>query len=275
MLQRLREKPPLLGLLDLRGLGFAAVGRVGALALDLLYPPSCLSCRCAMAVHGGLCPDCWRAVRFIERPYCERLGTPFEAELAADESGRTLSPEAQSDPPVFARLRAVACFDEGPARTLVHRLKYGDRLELAGPMGRWMARAGTELLDDADLLIPVPLHRARLAGRRFNQSVALAREVSWHSGVPLETELLLRPKPTPPQVGLNRRLRAKNMQGAFAVATRRAGEVTGRRLVLVDDVATSGSTLNAAARVLLRAGAKRVDALVFARVVTEAINEAI
>ncbi len=138
-----------------------------------------------------------------------------------------------------------------------------------------MARAGEDLLDDADLLIPVPLHRQRLAHRRFNQSVALAREISRVSGVPLDTGLLVRVKPTPPQVGLNRKLRAANMQGAFAVAPRRKGELAGRRLVLVDDVATSGATLNAAARALLRAGAERVDALVFARVVTEPRNASI
>lgn len=251
--------------------GLGAIRRAGVLALDLLYPPACLSCRRAIAAHGGLCPDCWRAMRFIERPYCERLGTPFESAFLAG----AVSLEAQADPPVFNRLRAVACFEAGPTRTLVHRLKYGDRHELAAPMGRWMARAGEDLLDDADLLIPVPLHRQRLALRRFNQSVALARQISRVSGVPLDTGLLVRVKPTPPQVGLNRKLRAANMQGAFAVAPRRKGELAGRRLVLVDDVSTSGATLNAAARALLRAGAERVDALVFARVVTEPRNASI
>jgi len=251
--------------------GLGAIRRAGMLALDLLYPPACLSCRRAIAAQGGLCPDCWRAMRFIEKPFCARLGTPFGSDVLAG----AVSLEAQADPPVFDRLRAVACFEDGPARTLVHRLKYGDRHELAAPMGAWMARAGEEILDDADLLIPVPLHRRRLAARRFNQSVALAREISRASGVPLETGVLSRVKPTPPQVGLNRRLRAANMQGAFVVADRRKPEVSGRRLVLVDDVATSGATLNAAARPLLRAGAERVDALVFARVVTETRNGSI
>jgi ComF family protein len=247
-----------------------AAKRVGAAALDLLYPPVCLACRCAIGAHGGLCPECWSAMRFIERPYCERLGTPFETDLASSESGRFLSAAAVADPPVFARARAVVRFEEGPARLLIHRLKYGDRGELAAPMGRWMARAGAELLDEADVLIPVPLHRLRLAHRRFNQSAALARTIAQNSGVPLRCDLLTRPKPTPPQVGLTRRLRAKNMQGAFAVAEAKRIEVAGRRVVLVDDVMTSGATLNAASRVLLRAGAKQVDALVFARVVTDA-----
>jgi ComF family protein len=248
----------------------ARAKRVGAAALDLLYPPVCLACRRAIGAHGGLCPECWRAMRFIERPYCERLGTPFEADFQATEGGRALSAAAVADPPVFARARAVAHFEEGPARLLVHRLKYGDRGELADPMGRWMARAGAELLEEADLLLPVPLHRLRLAQRRFNQSAALARSIAKVSAVPARVDILTRPKPTPPQVGLTRRLRAQNMQGAFAVPEEKRIEVAGRRLVLVDDVMTSGATLNAASRILLRAGASQVDALVFARVVTRA-----
>jgi ComF family protein len=249
--------------------GARALKKAGGFALDLLYPPSCLACRRAISEHGGLCPECWGAMRFIERPFCERLGTPFEADLAAGESGRTISPAAFADPPVFQRARAVARYEDGPARQLVHRLKYGDRSELAGPMGRWMARAGAELLSDSDLLVPIPLHWTRLARRRFNQAAALARAIESVSAVPVETELLIRIKPTPPQVGLSRRLRAKNIQGAFDITAARRIEAEGRRIVLVDDVMTSGATLNAAARVLLRAGARRVDALVFARVVTE------
>jgi ComF family protein len=251
------------------GQGAQALKKAGAAALDLLYPPVCLACRRAIDQHGGLCPACWSAMRFIERPFCERLGMPFEADLAAGESGRIVSAAALADPPVFSRARAVARFEDGPARVLVHRLKYGDRGELAAPMGRWMARAGAELLSEADLLIPVPLHRLRLAHRRFNQSTALARAISEMAGLPLKNDVLVRAKPTPPQVGLTRRLRAMNMQGAFVVPAERRIELADQHIVLVDDVMTSGATLNAAARVLLRAGAKQVDALVFARVVND------
>ncbi len=97
------------GAMSLLASGLGAIRRAGVLALDLLYPPACLSCRRAIAAHGGLCPDCWRAMRFIERPYCERLGTPFESAFLAG----AVSPEAQADPPVFNRLRAVACFEDG------------------------------------------------------------------------------------------------------------------------------------------------------------------
>lgn len=230
-------------------------------AVDTLYPPTCLACRAATDAHGALCPRCWSAMPFIERPYCERLGTPFEQDLGEG----LLSPQATSDPPVFARARAVARFEDGPARKLVHRLKYSDRADLARPIGRWMARAGADILADADLLAPVPLHPLRLWRRRFNQAAMLAREVSRATGTPCDVGALMRVKATLSQVGLSRAERAENVQGAFKAADGAA--VKGRNVVLVDDVLTSGATANAASRALIRAGAKRVDVLVFARVV--------
>ena len=150
----------------------------------------------------------------------------------------------------------------------MHRLKYSDRVELARPMARWMARAGADLLADADLLAPVPLHPLRLWRRRFNQAAALAREISRQTGTPCDLAALLRVKATQSQVGLSRAQRAENVQGAFRVAD--GAPVRGQNIVLVDDVLTSGATANAASRALLRAGAARVDVLVFARVVTGA-----
>ena len=153
------------------------------------------------------------------------------------------------------------------ARELVHRLKYGDRLDLAPMMGGWMARAGRELTAGADALVPVPLHWRRLWARRFNQSAALAHAVSSLSGVPVLLDTLKRVRATPQQVGLDKSERAANVQGAFRVAPDKKAEVAGRRLILVDDVLTSGATVDTCARALLRAGAAQVDVLVFARVV--------
>jgi ComF family protein len=238
--------------------------RVADAALNTLYPPTCLACRAATGAHGALCPRCWSAMRFIERPFCERLGTPFEQDLGEG----LLSPQAMADPPVFSRARAVAWFEDGPARTLAHRLKYSDRAELARPIARWMARAGADVLAGADLLTPVPLHPLRLWRRRFNQAAALAREISRETGKPCDLSALLRVKATASQVGLSRAQRAENVQGAFRAAD--GAPVRGMNVVLVDDVLTSGATANAASRALLRAGAERVDVLVFARVVTGA-----
>ncbi|PWB82023.1 MAG: amidophosphoribosyltransferase [Methylocystaceae bacterium] len=240
------------------------VRSVGSRLLDVVFPPVCLVCRKAVGDHGALCAACWSDIGFIERPFCERLGTPFDRDFGAG----MISLEASADPPVFERARAVARYDSDKARSLAHRLKYYDRLELAEPLGRWMARAGADLLGEADLLVPVPLHRMRLFSRRFNQSAALAKVVSRESAVPVEAMALERVKPTPPQVGLTRNQRAVNMQGAFRIHEEKKIAVEGKNIVLVDDVLTSGATVNAAARVLLRARAARVDVLVFARVVT-------
>ena len=238
--------------------------RAGRAALNTLYPPICLACRAATSEAGALCSSCWRAMRFIERPFCDRLGTPFEHDLGEG----LLSPQAVTDPPVFQRARAVARFEDGPARRLVHRLKYSDRGELAAPMGAWMARAGADVLAEADAITPVPLHARRLWTRRFNQAAALGREIARRAGKPFEPALLQRVKATRSQVGLSREQRVQNMQGAFRAAP--AASVQGRRIALVDDVLTSGATANAAARALLRAGAAQVDLIVFARVVTSA-----
>jgi ComF family protein len=243
------------------------IAGAGAALLDLVFPPTCLVCRKAVAEHGALCPACWGDMAFIEQPYCERLGTPFDRDY---EAPGMISLEAAADPPAFGRARAVARYDSDKARALANRLKYYDRLELAEPLGRWMARAGAELLSDADVLVPTPLHRLRLFARRFNQSAALAGVISRESAVPVDMLSLERVKPTAPQVGLTRAQRAANLQGAFRVAKDRAHLIAGRNVVLVDDVLTTGATANAATRALLKAGAARVDLLVFARTVTAA-----
>lgn len=155
------------------------------------------------------------------------------------------------------------------ARELVHRLKYGDRTELALTLGRMMAQAGRELLAEADLIVPVPLHRARLWSRRFNQAAALAAVIARQSRLPAAPTALARVKRTRQQVGLTRAQRAQNLQGAFRVPEAMRPQIEGRRILLVDDVLTTGSTANAAARALLRAGAREIDVLTFARVVTD------
>jgi ComF family protein len=189
-------------------------------------------------------------------------GFPF----VYDPGPELLSMEAIENPPAYDRARAAVRYDD-VARTLVHALKYQNRTDLAPATGRWMARAGAELLQDADMLIPVPLHRRRGFGRRYNQSALLARAIARQSGVALKGELLCRVRATEQQVGLSRTQRASNVQGAFQVSVERRGDVAGRRVVLVDDVLTSGATVDACARALLRAKAASVDVLVFARVV--------
>ena len=237
-----------------------AVGTALRIALDLALPPLCPACREPIE-DRGLCPACWSKLSFITRPYCERLGIPF----VYDPGPGILSMEAIADPPAYQRARAAVRFDE-ISRALVHALKYGDRLDLAPMMGRWACHAGRELLAEADALVPVPLHWRRLWARRFNQSAMLAAAISAGSGVPIAAGALKRVKPTAQQVGLSRSERAANVQGAFRVPREGRGQVAGRRLILVDDVLTSGATVDGCARALLRAGAANVDVLIFARV---------
>ncbi|MGY3620030.1 ComF family protein [Bradyrhizobium sp. USDA 10063] len=231
------------------------------LVLDIALPTLCVSCR--EPVDGeGVCAACWAKLSFIAPPFCPRLGIPF----VYDPGPELLSMEAIANPPAYQRARAAVRYDD-VARTLVHALKYQDRTDLAPAMGRWMARAGKELLCDADVLVPVPLHWRRGWSRRYNQSGTLARVISRQSGVALASDALRRVRRTEQQVGLSRAQRATNVQGAFKVAPDRAAEVQGRRVILIDDVLTSGATVDACARALLRAKAAQVDVLVFARVV--------
>jgi ComF family protein len=231
-------------------------------ALDVALPPLCPSCREPLGDGVGLCAACWSKLAMIEPPFCPRLGIPF----AYDAGPGILSMEAIASPPAYDRARAAVRYDD-IARALVHAYKYGDRLDLAPLIARWMARAGRELLGGADALVPVPLHWRRLWARRFNQSATLAEEISRIAGIPVLHDTLKRVRATVQQVGLSKTERANNVQGAFRVGADAKAAVTGRHFILIDDVLTSGATADTCARALLRAGAAHVDVLVFARVV--------
>jgi ComF family protein len=228
---------------------------------QLLFPPVCIGCRRLVGAPGTLCGECWPRLRFLEKPWCEVMGTPF----SHDMGDGFLSAEAIANPPLFRRARAAVSYED-VARRIVAGLKYADRTELAPWMARWMARAGTELIADADIIVPVPLHRRRFLTRRFNQSAELARALSRVSGLPFAPDAVRRVKQTRQQVGLGAREREDNVRGAFRVPPEAEIKVRGRQVLLIDDVYTTGATVSAVARVLRRGGAEAVDVLTFARV---------
>ncbi len=240
---------------------YTHIKNLGRILVDTIYPPQCMGCRSAVAEPSTLCASCWSGLKFIERPYCERLGTPFEVDLG----GVLLSPAAIADPPVFDRARSVLMYD-GLGRVLVHRFKYWDRHDIGTAMARMMALAGRELIADADLIIPVPLHWTRLLSRKFNQSALLATHLSKLTNKPCDLHIMQRKKRTRQQYGLTRPERQLNLQGALAVDKLSAYKIEGKRVLLIDDVMTTSSTANAAARVLIKAKASHVDVLTFARV---------
>lgn len=228
---------------------------------DIIVPPVCLACRSPLADHDSLCADCWRQIDFIRPPLCDRMGLP----LPFDAGPGAISAAAAAHPLAYDRARAVARY-EGAMKQMVHGFKYHDRQEATHLLGRWLAGAGGELLTDADLLIPVPLYRLRLLHRRFNQSAVLARELSRLTGVPFDPFVLTRQRRTRPQVGLTHDQRRANVRGAFAIAQGAAAAVEGANVVLIEDVVTTGATVEACARTLRKAGAARVDVLALALV---------
>lgn len=242
----------------LKTAGLACLGSTG----KLLFPPACPGCGCHVAESGTVCSQCWMQLQFLTPPCCPVMGIPFRFDMGDG----FLSGEALSRPPPFDHARAVV-EHKGLARNLVTRLKYGNRTELASWMAKWMLRAGDDLVEGADLVIPVPLHRWRFWLRGYNQSAELARVIARIRGKSFFPEGLVRKKYTRPQVGLDAKAREKNVRSVFMVPRKYKPRLKGRHVILVDDVYTTGATVKAATRVLKRAGATRVDILTFSRVV--------
>ncbi|MEQ8965974.1 MAG: ComF family protein [Azospirillaceae bacterium] len=247
------------------GSGFTVAAAAAWLAgrlLDAVLPPRCLVSGAPVDRAGTVAPPVWGTLTFLAPPWCVRCGLPFdfdagEAALCGACAGRA---------PPFDRARAVLAYDEA-CRPLLLAFKHGDRTDAAGPLAAWMARAGAPLLADADVVVPVPLHRRRLFRRRYNQAALLAAALGRAGGVAVVPDALARQRRTRSQGGLGRAGRRRNLSGAIVARPARRVAIAGCRVLLVDDVMTTGATVEACARALRRGGASAVDVLTLARVV--------
>jgi ComF family protein len=239
--------------------------------LDSVLPPLCLGCNEIVETPGALCAVCWQSFSFVAPPYCARCAAPF-----AEDPGRgALCGACLARPPRYRCARAALIYDTRSRRLLLP-FKHGDRTDIARACGRWMARAGSELLAEADLVVPVPLHWRRLFTRRYTQAQLLARVAVREAAAVgtrprLAPDLLRRRRWTGSQSGLRAQERRGNVRQAFDIHPRWVAEVAGKTVLLVDDVLTTGATVEACTRVLQRGGARHVDVLTLARVVRPAV----
>jgi ComF family protein len=227
--------------------------------LDLLLPPSSLDGEAALS--GGLAASAFARVTFLDDPVCDGCGLAMAYADAAVER----CPACQAKPRAFGRARAACVYDEH-SRDLVLKLKHADQPELADLFARWLSRAADDLLEEADAVVPVPVHRARLFQRRYNQAAEIARPLARRRGLVYLPDALIRKRDTASQGGKSASGRKRNVAAAFAVPQARRSQVLGRRIVLIDDVLTTGATAEGCARALLAAGAASVTLAVVARV---------
>jgi len=243
----------------------ATLGRAPEKFLDVLLPPHCLTCDAQVERQGSFCAACFSGLNLISAPFCARCGVPFAHEGEAERStdGALLCAPCLNRAPGFAVARAALRYDEG-AKRLILPFKHADRTEMALPLARFMARAGAEMLAAADVLAPVPAHWRRLIARRYDQAALLAQRLGRLTGRRVVPDLLRRTRATVPLGDKGAAERAALVADAFSVA--RPARVAGKRVLLVDDVMTSGATAEACARALLAAGVARVEVLAAARV---------
>lgn len=235
------------------------VRSVGQALLNALLPHRCLRCGTTVGSAPGLCAECYPLIRFVAGEGCHCCGAPVSAP-------GLLCGACLAHPPAYDGARSALLYDRN-SRDLVLRFKHADATHMAPVLAAWLHRAGRDILEGADALVPVPLHWRRLFSRRYNQSALLARQVSRRTGIPCEMGLLHRVLNTQPQGYMRRNARQENVRRAFVV--RAPGRVLGKKLVLIDDVLTTGATVTACARALKQAGAASVTVLTVARVLRE------
>lgn len=229
--------------------------------IKALYPDQCLSCGEPTEGHDALCAGCWSETRFLLGHGCDQCGAAL---LGVSDGVADLCDRCMAHPMPWRRGRAAIAYD-GLGKRLVLSMKHGDRPAHARPFGRWMARAGRDILRDGPLLVPAPLHWTRLLTRRFNQAAELARSVAEVTGLDWCPDALRRVRRTAPLGTLGRPDRYAILSNAIAVSPHKSAVIAGQHICLIDDVLTSGATLTACTEACLAAGAREVSVLVLAR----------
>lgn len=231
--------------------------------LDFFLPTACSYCNGSVKDSGipFFCSACWADFLVMPSPFCQKCGTPFDSPEALSHSPDHCCMHCRKNQPLFDQAVSVGLF-EGSLREAIHQFKYRPCRALAAPLAKWMT-GNLKSIDDVDLIMPIPLHSVRLRQRGFNQSLLLAHELSVNFSIPLSYNNLLRVLPTKPQVELSGEERIKNVQNAFALA--HPEEASEKSILLIDDVFTTGATINECTRVLRNAGSTVVRALTLAR----------
>jgi ComF family protein len=228
--------------------------------IDTLFPPKCMVCNTLIEQIGGVCPACWHKIDFTTLPCCNICGDPFEYEIGPE----ALCGMCIHTPPLYSKAYSVFRYNEG-SKEIIHKFKYSDATYMAPYLARWMLRSGADAIEECDLIIPVPLHPYKLLRRLYNQSYLLASYLSKYSNKPVVPKVLQRIKNNLPQIGLPRAERLKNVTGAFKLNPKYQHMIDNKHIVLVDDVMTTGATINACTKPLLAAGCKSVRVITLAK----------
>lgn len=230
--------------------------------IDTVFPPRCGACGAAVEKQGTLCAECWSAISFIAPPLCACCGFPFESEL--DEGA--LCGKCIKKAPPYDALRVAFRYEEGSRRQILG-MKYYDRTVMVPTFGKWLAQAGKEFTGKADVIMPVPLHPRRLLRRKYNQAGLLAYALAQEVKLPVLPDGLVRKRYTVPQASLPRKERLRNLSGVFEVNPRCREHLQGLNVLLVDDVVTTGATIEACCKALRKAKAEKIYVLALARTV--------
>ena len=233
--------------------------------LKVIFPPKCVLCDKIIEDEDSLCSDCWKKIKFIKEPFCNKCSTPFEFEVSDDD----ICLSCMKNKPLYIKSRSAVVYDSEVSK-IIFKFKFYDKLHLKRFMGKCMCRASSDIIDNIDILIPIPLHKKRLIYRKYNQSLLLANEIAKNSGKIVIHDFLYKIKYTVPQASLKQSERQTNLKNKFAINPKYLNDIEKYKnlgFAIVDDVITTGSTVNECIKILNKAGINKVYSISFAKTV--------